>query len=95
MLFVLVLKSIVVVSKACYDVRRSVYFWREMNLTEEGEEIVELPEYFSTHPSNEHRSQDLEKLMPEALRLREDCNCYELKAFEGMLNKQQKKLKKG
>lgn len=66
-----------------------------MNLTEEGEEIVELPEYFSTHPSNEHRSQDLEKLMPEALRLREDCNCYELKAFEGMLNKQQKKLKKG
>jgi predicted Zn-dependent protease len=70
--------GLMIAARGCYDVRKSVNFWKNMNKSEDGKEKSEIPEYMSTHPSNEHRSQDLEKLMPDALKLREECKCYEL-----------------
>lgn len=35
-------------------------------------------EFLSTHPSHETRAQDLLKLLPNALQIRENCKCYHL-----------------
>ncbi len=49
-------------------------------------------EYTSTHPSHEHRAEYLEQLLPDALLLRKECNCYELpKALTVVDTKQLKK----
>lgn len=60
-------------AKACYDVRSIPIFWRRQHLESEN-----LPEIFSTHPAHIHRASDIEKMIPEALKLREQCNCYRL-----------------
>jgi metalloendopeptidase OMA1, mitochondrial len=44
-------------AKACFDVRYIPHFWRRSD--------DDFPEYFSTHPSNENRSKDLENLLPK------------------------------
>lgn len=66
--------GLVLAAKACFDVRYSSAFWRRMHESEE----VELPEFLSTHPTNEHRASDLEALIPAALQLRKDCKCHDL-----------------
>ncbi|CAF0946183.1 unnamed protein product [Brachionus calyciflorus] len=63
-------------AKACFDVRYSPLFWRRMG--ENNQELI--PEILSTHPASETRAQDLESLLPAALRLRKECDCYELPA---------------
>lgn len=46
-------------AKACFDVRYSPVFWRRMGHV--NPEV--LPEFLSTHPTNESRAQELENLM--------------------------------
>lgn len=48
-------------ARACFDVRCSIGFWKRMNDAEE----YNLPEILSTHPANETRASDLERIMPE------------------------------
>ncbi|XP_064576456.1 metalloendopeptidase OMA1, mitochondrial [Zonotrichia leucophrys gambelii] len=65
-------------AKACVDVRASSVFWQQMELAEALQGQPRLPEWLSTHPSHENRAEHLERLIPEALKIRESCNCPSL-----------------
>ncbi|KFQ22020.1 hypothetical protein N331_12622, partial [Merops nubicus] len=65
-------------AKACVDVRASSLFWQRMGVVETLERQPRLPEWLSTHPSHENRAEHLDQLMPEALKIRESCNCPSL-----------------
>ncbi|XP_029474222.1 metalloendopeptidase OMA1, mitochondrial isoform X2 [Rhinatrema bivittatum] len=62
-------------AKACIDVRASSVFWQQMELLEAMKGQPQLPEWLSTHPSHGKRAEHLDRLIPEALKLREMCNC--------------------
>ncbi|XP_073213648.1 metalloendopeptidase OMA1, mitochondrial isoform X2 [Lepidochelys kempii] len=65
-------------AKACVDVRASTVFWQQMELVETIQGQRKLPEWLSTHPSHENRAEHLNRLIPEALKIRESCNCPSL-----------------
>ncbi|XP_042675477.1 metalloendopeptidase OMA1, mitochondrial, partial [Centrocercus urophasianus] len=65
-------------AKACVDVRASSVFWQRMELVETIKGEPRLPEWLSTHPSHENRAEHLDRLIPEALKIRERCNCPSL-----------------
>ncbi|KAM6077478.1 metalloendopeptidase OMA1, mitochondrial isoform 1-T7 [Theristicus caerulescens] len=65
-------------AKACVDVRASTVFWQQMELAEAIQGQPKLPEWLSTHPSHENRAEHLDRLIPEALKIRESCNCPSL-----------------
>ncbi|XP_074764167.1 metalloendopeptidase OMA1, mitochondrial isoform X1 [Athene noctua] len=65
-------------AKACVDVRASSVFWQQMELAENIQGQPKLPEWLSTHPSHENRAEHLDRLIPEALKIRESCNCPSL-----------------
>nr|XP_025045621.1 metalloendopeptidase OMA1, mitochondrial isoform X4 [Pelodiscus sinensis] len=65
-------------AKACVDVRASTVFWQQMELAETIQGQRKLPEWLSTHPSHENRAECLDRLIPEALKIRESCNCPSL-----------------
>ncbi|NXL88967.1 OMA1 Metalloendopeptidase, partial [Alectura lathami] len=65
-------------AKACVDVRASSVFWQQMELAETIQGEARLPEWLSTHPSHENRAEHLDRLIPEALKIRERCNCPSL-----------------
>ncbi|XP_055341618.1 metalloendopeptidase OMA1, mitochondrial-like [Paramacrobiotus metropolitanus] len=78
-------------AKACYDVRENVAFWQRMHLINKIQRSVDInavtvPEYFSTHPSHRKRAAKLAQQMPEALALRESCNCSPLPAKDPSLD---------
>ncbi|XP_077189679.1 metalloendopeptidase OMA1, mitochondrial isoform X1 [Paroedura picta] len=62
-------------AKACVDVRASSVFWQQMELAETIQGNPKLPEWLSTHPSHENRTEHLDRLIPEALKIRESCKC--------------------
>uniref|UniRef100_A0A8D0DX04 Metalloendopeptidase OMA1, mitochondrial n=1 Tax=Salvator merianae TaxID=96440 RepID=A0A8D0DX04_SALMN len=61
--------------EACMDVRASSVFWKQMELLETVQGQQKMPEWLSTHPSHENRAEHLDRLIPEALKIRERCNC--------------------
>ncbi|XP_069498187.1 metalloendopeptidase OMA1, mitochondrial isoform X1 [Ambystoma mexicanum] len=61
--------------QACVDVRASPVFMQVMDLPATLEGQPRVPEWLSTHPSHENRAEHLNRLLPEALKLRESCNC--------------------
>lgn len=52
-------------ARAGYDPRAAVTFWTRMKQAAEGRE--KPPEWMSTHPSDDTRIQNLERLMPDAI----------------------------
>ncbi|XP_067893321.1 metalloendopeptidase OMA1, mitochondrial [Heterodontus francisci] len=72
-------------AKACMDVRASSVFWRQLELIKIVSGTSQIPEWFSTHPSNDRRVEHLEKLIPEAVKLREDCSCPSLPSLDPRL----------
>ncbi|XP_034977270.1 metalloendopeptidase OMA1, mitochondrial isoform X3 [Zootoca vivipara] len=62
-------------AKACMDVRASSVFWQKMELAETLTGQPRVPEWFSTHPSHENRAEHLDRIIPEAIKIRERCNC--------------------
>ncbi|EGV91705.1 Metalloendopeptidase OMA1, mitochondrial [Cricetulus griseus] len=62
-------------AKACVDVRASSVFWQQMEFSESLHGYPKLPEWLSTHPSHGNRAEHLDRLIPQALKLREVCNC--------------------
>lgn len=62
-------------AKACADVRASSVFWQQMEFSESLHGYPKLPEWLSTHPSHGNRAEYLDRLIPQALKLREVCNC--------------------
>ncbi|MBZ3880463.1 Metalloendopeptidase OMA1, mitochondrial [Sciurus carolinensis] len=62
-------------AKACVDVRASSVFWQQMEFADSLHGHPKLPEWLSTHPSHGNRAEHLDKLIPQALKIREICNC--------------------
>ncbi|KAM6218193.1 metalloendopeptidase OMA1, mitochondrial isoform 1-T1 [Rhynchocyon petersi] len=62
-------------AKACVDVRASSVFWQQMEFADRLHGHPKLPEWLSTHPSHENRAEHLDRLIPQALKIREICNC--------------------
>ena len=50
-------------------------FWQTVQLHEDK---TEVPEFISTHPSNTTRAENLSKILPWALDIRRQCNCFPL-----------------
>ncbi|XP_061680429.1 metalloendopeptidase OMA1, mitochondrial isoform X2 [Syngnathoides biaculeatus] len=65
-------------AKACADVRAGPVFWQQMEIREQLSGEPSLPEWLSTHPSHKNRVAQLDRLVPQALELRERCVCPDL-----------------
>ncbi|XP_074077429.1 metalloendopeptidase OMA1, mitochondrial isoform X2 [Macrotis lagotis] len=62
-------------AKACVDVRACSVFWQQLEFADRVLGEPRLPEWLSTHPSHENRAEHLERLIPQAIKIRESCNC--------------------
>ncbi|CAK6974851.1 metalloendopeptidase OMA1%2C mitochondrial [Scomber scombrus] len=69
-------------AKACADVRAGPVFWQQMELRDQLSGEPTLPEWLSTHPSHRNRVTQLDRLIPQALELRESCVCPALPATD-------------
>lgn len=69
-------------AKACADVRAGPVFWQQMEIRDQltGEPVI--PEWLSTHPSHRNRFTQMDRLIPQALELRERCVCPNLPATD-------------
>jgi predicted Zn-dependent protease len=56
--------GLIYMARAGYDPEQAVEFWKRMSAL--GASSAQPPEFFSTHPSHEHRVRDLQKWMSEA-----------------------------
>ncbi|KAM9385634.1 metalloendopeptidase OMA1, mitochondrial [Pholidichthys leucotaenia] len=64
-------------AKACADVRAGPVFWQQMDIRDHMKGGT-LPEWLSTHPSHRKRIAEMDRLIPQALELRESCVCPSL-----------------
>lgn len=69
-------------AKACADVRAGPVFWQQMEISEQLRGEPTIPEWLSTHPSHQNRVRQLDRLVPEALELRDRCDCPTLPAAD-------------
>ncbi|XP_070688975.1 metalloendopeptidase OMA1, mitochondrial isoform X2 [Pempheris klunzingeri] len=69
-------------AKACADVRAGPVFWQQMEIRDQLKGEPTLPEWLSTHPSHRNRFTQLDRLIPQALELRESCVCPALPATD-------------
>ncbi|XP_056133419.1 metalloendopeptidase OMA1, mitochondrial [Lampris incognitus] len=69
-------------AKACADVRAGPVFWQQMEITDQLRGDPVIPEWLSTHPSHRNRVTQLDRLIPQALELRESCDCPALPALD-------------
>ncbi len=67
--------GLIFMAMAGYDPRQAPAFWERM-----AQQGGKSPEFLSTHPSDQHRMQELEKEMPEALRYGKEVNTTNPKA---------------
>ncbi|XP_016043458.2 metalloendopeptidase OMA1, mitochondrial isoform X2 [Erinaceus europaeus] len=67
--------GLLLAAKSCVDVRASSVFWQQMEFSDHLIRHHKLPEWLSTHPSHENRAEYLDRLIPQALKIREICNC--------------------
>lgn len=69
-------------AKACADVRAGPVFWQQMEIRDQLTGETTVPEWMSTHPSHMNRVTQLDRLVPQALELRESCVCPALPATD-------------
>ncbi|XP_036971545.1 metalloendopeptidase OMA1, mitochondrial [Acanthopagrus latus] len=69
-------------AKACADVRAGPVFWQQMEIRDQLTGEPTVPEWLSTHPSHRNRFTQLDRLVPQALELRESCVCPALPATD-------------
>ncbi|NPA30225.1 MAG: M48 family metallopeptidase [Epsilonproteobacteria bacterium] len=62
--------GLMIMARACYDPRQAIAFWEKF-----AKQGKEPPVYFSTHPSSKQRIAQLQKLMPEALKIYHEHHC--------------------
>ncbi|XP_062920325.1 metalloendopeptidase OMA1, mitochondrial isoform X4 [Mobula hypostoma] len=72
-------------ARACIDVRASSVYWQQLELMKIVSGTFQIPEWFSTHPSNERRVQHLDNLIPKAIKLRDECGCTSLPSIDPRL----------
>ncbi|KAK0752486.1 hypothetical protein B0T18DRAFT_404955 [Schizothecium vesticola] len=72
--------GLMMMSEACFDPGDAVGFWERMSRMEkrEGEEV---PEWMSTHPSNEKRVEAMKEWLPKAMEKREASDCRTTASF--------------
>ena len=72
--------GLVLAARACYDVRHVSVLWERMYQMEKesGEEDIE---WLSTHPSHASRVANINQLLPEALKVREEVQCPSVTRF--------------
>ncbi|XP_049845709.1 metalloendopeptidase OMA1, mitochondrial-like [Schistocerca gregaria] len=68
-------------AKACLDVREASAFWEKMKSLSDSES-EEVIEFLSTHPAYDTRKKFLDSKVPEAMKLREKCNCPALSPLD-------------
>ncbi|GAA6229387.1 metalloendopeptidase OMA1, mitochondrial [Lates japonicus] len=69
-------------AKACADVRAGPVFWQQMEIRDQLTGEPTFPEWLSTHPSHRNRVTQLDRLVPQALEMRESCICPALPATD-------------
>ncbi|XP_029988000.1 metalloendopeptidase OMA1, mitochondrial [Sphaeramia orbicularis] len=69
-------------AKACADVRAGPVFWQQMEIRDQLKGEPAVPEWLSTHPSHRNRYSQLDRLIPQALELRDNCVCPPLPASD-------------
>nr|XP_046248837.1 metalloendopeptidase OMA1, mitochondrial isoform X2 [Scatophagus argus] len=69
-------------AKACADVRAGPVFWQQMEIRDQLTGEPNIPEWLSTHPSHKNRFAQMDRLIPQALELRESCVCPALPATD-------------
>ncbi|ROW07651.1 hypothetical protein VPNG_06830 [Cytospora leucostoma] len=72
--------GLMMMAEACYDPRDAVAFWQRM---EKAHQMggVEVPEWVSTHPSNQHRIERITEWLPKAIEKREESDCHGTQGF--------------
>lgn len=74
--------GLLMAAKACTDVRAAPVFWKEMEIRDKLSGSPSAPQWLSTHPSHRNRVNQLDRLMPQALELRDRCDCPTLPATD-------------
>lgn len=78
--------GLMMMSEACYDPREALAFWSRMSQMQQ-HTGAEVPEILSTHPSNRHRIENINKWMPEALEKRKLSDCHGTQGFAEMFRR--------
>ena len=73
-------------ARACFDVREVPKFWERMHSIDK-HSIVQKNDWLSTHPSHENRVGWLTEWLPDALMLRQNLKCPELREFQNTAKK--------
>ena len=72
--------GLVLAARACYDVRHVPVFWERMYQIDKESGAEEI-EWLSTHPSHASRVANINQLLPEALKEREEVQCPAITRF--------------
>ena len=66
--------GLLLMAKSCYDPEAAVKMWQRMEIAQKaaGQSV---PEWFSTHPSNENRIKKLQEWLPKAEEARAETGC--------------------
>ncbi|OAJ38434.1 hypothetical protein BDEG_22366 [Batrachochytrium dendrobatidis JEL423] len=77
-----------IMSKACYNPSSAIQLWQRMSASQVG---ANMPQFLSTHPSDESRIDQIQKWLPEAMQTYVDSGCNEMqminRGFIGALRK--------
>ncbi|KAK1654272.1 peptidase family M48 [Colletotrichum phormii] len=79
--------GLMLMAEACYDPREAMAFWKRMDVATKQAHVEEIPEFLSTHPSNEHRIEDYQKWMPKAIDKFEASDCKGTAGFANMFRR--------
>ncbi|EXF75425.1 peptidase family M48 [Colletotrichum fioriniae PJ7] len=79
--------GLMLMAEACYDPREAIAFWQRMDMAAKQGQAEEIPEFMSTHPSNEHRIEDYRKWMPKAIEKYEASDCKGTAGFANMFRR--------
>ncbi|KAK3327804.1 peptidase family M48-domain-containing protein [Cercophora scortea] len=69
--------GLMMMAEACYDPHEAARFWARMDQAA----MEEVPEWLSTHPSNENRIKKIQEWLPKALEKRAESDCRSTTAF--------------
>ncbi|MEM7828145.1 MAG: M48 family metallopeptidase [Candidatus Aenigmatarchaeota archaeon] len=61
--------GLIYMARAGYNPEAAISFWKKMAKEKEQKKGIRPPEFLSTHPSDERRVKNLEKLLPEAMKI--------------------------
>lgn len=66
--------GLIMMAEACYDPKAAVLVWQRMLKSEELEGSI--PEFMSTHPSNENRISRIQEWLPKAEAIQAETDCF-------------------